>query len=106
MATKTLREVWDEQAARYASEQWKSQYGRFLALYEEGCWYYIEPVLPAVGEGVILEAGCGSGRWVTRLAPMGYRIVLSDLSPEMVHHARVKVDRLGLSDRVLAYHTA
>jgi len=35
---------------------------------------------------------------------MGYRMVLSDLSPEMVRRARDKVERLGLSDRVVAYH--
>jgi len=38
------------------------------------------------------------------LAPMGYHMVLSDLSPEMIEHARDKVERLGLGDRVAGYH--
>jgi ubiquinone/menaquinone biosynthesis C-methylase UbiE len=53
---------------------------------------------------VILEAACGTGRWVNRLAPMGYRMVVCDLSHEMVEHAREKVGRLGLGDRVADYY--
>jgi ubiquinone/menaquinone biosynthesis C-methylase UbiE len=98
------REFWDQEATRYASGVGEARYGRFLALYEESCWPYIKAALPANGEGVILEAGCGTGRWVTRLAPLGYRVVLSDLSPEMIRHAREKCERLGLDDRVIGYH--
>jgi len=104
MATKALREHWDQQAPIYASGEGHRRFGRFLDLYEKSCWRYIETVLPEVEESLILEAGCGAGRWVERLAPMGYRMVLSDLSPEMVRRARDKVERLGLSDRVVAYH--
>jgi SAM-dependent methyltransferase len=35
---------------------------------------------------------------------MGYRMVLVDLSPEMIRHCREQVERRGLSDRVLGYH--
>jgi SAM-dependent methyltransferase len=75
-----------------------------MDLYEESCWRYIEPVLPYVDASMILEAGCGTGRWVVRLAPMGYRMVLTDLSPEMIKHARGRVEQLGLSQHVAAYH--
>lgn len=104
VTAKDQREFWDQQAAVYASAEGERIFGRFIALYEESCWHYIEPVLPDVEEGVILEAGCGTGRWVVRLASMGYRVVLSDLSPEMIRHARAKVDHLRLSDRAVAYH--
>ena len=104
MATKAPREHWDRQAPIYASGEGHRRFGRFLDLYEKSCWRYIETVLPEVEGSLILEAGCGAGRWVERLAPMGYRMVLSDLSPEMVRCARDKVERLGLSDRVVAYH--
>ena len=104
MASRTQRECWDLQASYYASEDWKEKYGRFLALYEESCWRYIQPVLPPVERSFILEVGCGTGRWVMRLAPMGYDVVLSDLSPDMVLRAREKMDRLGLSDQVVGYH--
>lgn len=95
------REHWNQQAAVYASDEGHRRFGRFLDLYEESCWRYIEPVLPRVDTGAVLEAGCGAGRWVMRLAPMGYRVALSDLSPEMVERAREKTVQLGLSDRVI-----
>jgi SAM-dependent methyltransferase len=97
-------EYWNQQAPSYATDEGHRRFGRFLDLYEESCWRYIEPVLPGIDTSVILEAGCGTGRWVMRLAPMGYRVVLSDLSPEMVEHAREKVERLGLSDRIAGYY--
>jgi SAM-dependent methyltransferase len=105
MMTKTQREHWDQQASYYAVEaNQMRRFGRFLTLYEETCWRYIEPVLPEVEDSLILEVGCGAGRWVFRLAPLGYRMVLSDLSPEMIHHARERVENRGLGDRVVAYH--
>jgi len=100
--TNDQREYWDQQALVFESGH--AKFSRFIALYEENCWRYIETVLPEVEEGIILEAGCGTGRWVVRLAPMGYRVVLSDLSPEMIRQACAKVERLGQSERVVAYH--
>ena len=104
MTTRDPRRHWDRQAAIYASNEGQRRFRRFLDLYEESCWRYIDPVLPDVGASVILEAGCGTGRWVLRLAPMGYRMVLTDLSPEMIKHARDKIEQLGLSPQVAAYH--
>ena len=99
-----LRKYWDQQASIYASEEGFRRFGQFLALYEQSCWRYIEPILPETEGSLILEAGCGTGRWVVRLAPMGYRMVLSDLSPEMIRQARDKVKRLELSDHVAGCH--
>jgi SAM-dependent methyltransferase len=104
MNTKDARDYWNQQAPTYASDEGHRRFGRFLDLYEEGCWRYIEPVLPPIDTSTVLEAGCGAGRWVIRLAPMGYRMVLCDLSPEMVDRAREKVEKLGLSDRIVDYH--
>jgi hypothetical protein len=50
------REFWDQEATRYASGVGESRYGRFLALYEESCWPYIEATLPAGRED-------GNQRW-------------------------------------------
>jgi SAM-dependent methyltransferase len=105
MMTKTQREYWDQQASYYAMEaNQMGRFGRFLTLYEETCWRYIESVLPEVEGSLILETGCGAGRWVFRVAPLGYRMVLSDLSPEMIQRARERVEIRGLDDRVAAYH--
>jgi SAM-dependent methyltransferase len=100
ITTQDPREHWDRQAPIYASDEGHRRFDRFLDLYEAGCWRYIEPVLPDIDAGTILEAGCGTARWMMRLAPMGYRMMLSDLSPEMIRRAREKVQRLGLSDHV------
>jgi SAM-dependent methyltransferase len=94
------RAYWNQQASLYASGGGHRRFRRFLALYEKSCWRAIEPLLPGVEGSLILEAACGTGRWVTRLAPLGYHVVLSDLSPEMVARARERVARLGLGDRV------
>ena len=104
MNTKDPREHWDQQAPIYASNEGQRRFGRFLDLYEESCWDYIEPALPRIDASMILEAGCGTGRWVMRLAPMGYRMVLSDLSSEMIEHARDKVVQSGLSGHVVGYY--
>jgi SAM-dependent methyltransferase len=97
-------EHWDRQAPTYADDEGHRGFGRFLDLYEESCWSHVQPLLPPSSTGVVLEAGCGAGRWVFRLAPLGYRLVLSDLSAEMIAHARQKVERRALGDRVLGYH--
>lgn len=104
MNTRDPREHWDQQAPIYASTGGHRQFDRFLALYETDCWRYIEAVLPPAAGSLILEAGCGTGRWVYRLAPMGYHLVLSDLSPEMIGQAQARVQALDLSDFVTAYH--
>jgi SAM-dependent methyltransferase len=104
VSSESAREHWDKQAPVYASDAGQRGYRRFLELYEESCWRYIEPALPQVDGSLVLEAGCGTGRWVYRLAPMGYQTVLSDLSPEMIRGARDRVQQQGLSDRVDSYH--
>lgn len=103
MSVKDPRVYWDEKAADFASGERRRRSGRFRELYEACCWRYIEPLLPSSEGTLILEAGCGTGRWVMRLAPMGYRMVLSDLSPEMIRHARENVMRNGISDYVVDY---
>jgi SAM-dependent methyltransferase len=102
--TRDLRAHWDQQAQVYAADEGLASYAGFLALYEEECWRAIEPVLPPVAGSLILEVGCGTGRWVVHLAPRGYRMVLSDVSPEMVRQAQAKVERLGLRDRLHGFH--
>jgi ubiquinone/menaquinone biosynthesis C-methylase UbiE len=104
MTIENPREYWDKKAATFASGEKRRKSGRFRDLYEEGCWRYIEPVLPPIKGSLILETGCGTGRWVFRLAPIGYHMVLSDLSPEMIRHAAETVKLQGMSDRVAAYH--
>lgn len=46
----------------------------------------------------ILELGCGTGRLLVPLAEAGYRITGVDSSPEMLEHARQRIERAGLDD--------
>ncbi|MCP4119981.1 MAG: class I SAM-dependent methyltransferase [Desulfobacteraceae bacterium] len=95
---------WDSKAQFFASGERRQKTRRMSDLYESGCWRYIEPLLPPMESGTILEAGCGTGRWVYRLAPMGYDLELMDFSGEMIRHAEAQVNQQGLGERVSAYH--
>ncbi len=105
MSREKARAYWNDKAATSMLEERQRKSGRFGELYETCCWHYIEPLLPPRGAGRILEAGCGPGRWVFRLAPMGYRLELLDLAEEMIRHAAERVQQQGLEERVSAYHT-
>lgn len=102
--SKTPREYWDDKADFFASDERRQKNRRMTDLYETSCWRYIEPVLPPKEGSLILEAGCGTGRWVYHLAPMGYRMELLDFSAEMIQHAETHVARQGLGGHVLGYH--
>ncbi|MBI9090571.1 MAG: methyltransferase domain-containing protein [Desulfobacterium sp.] len=95
---------WNDKAQFFASGKRRQKNRRMADLYENGCWRYIEPLLPVKEGGTILEAGCGTGRWVFRLAPMGYTLELADFSDEMIRHAEVLVNQQGLGESVTNYH--
>ena len=95
---------WNEKAAFFASGERKQTNRRMSELYETSCWRYIEPLLPPVKGSTILEAGCGTGRWIYQLAPMGYSLELLDFSEEMIRHAESIVTQLGLDKSVTGFH--
>ncbi len=47
-------------------------------------------------EARVLDIGGGPGRYAIWLAQRGHRVVLADLSPELLSLARAKVDRAGV----------
>jgi len=53
--------------------------------------------LPLVGDEVVLDAGCGSGRVTERLLERlpGGRVIALDASPSMVEAARARLGRFG-----------
>lgn len=97
------REFWDGKAESRAEQTRGGAFSPLNRLYEESCWRVIEPLLPEGGARV-LEAGCGTGRWVFRLAPLGHRVTLTDFSPEMVRVAEREVRDRGMADAVDGYH--
>ena len=60
--------------------------------------YLLDRLSP--GEGPILDAGCGPGRYAIDLARQGYRVMPCDLLCEMLRLGRAKVREAGVGDRV------
>lgn len=70
----------------------------FREFYGKITWRYIEPYLPK--EGTILDAGGGTGKWTIPIAERGLRVVLYDISNQMLDVARKKVKEKGLGHLV------
>lgn len=99
MSDQSQRDFWDGRAESRARQMRSRGFSPLNDLYEEGCWRFIEPLLPEAGARV-LEAGCGTGRWVFRLAALGHQVTLTDFSPEMVRVAREQVRERGVEASV------
>jgi SAM-dependent methyltransferase len=57
--------------------------------YDELAWELVAPLLPPPGE-LIVDAGCGVGRWASRLVALGYEVVGIDHAPAMAAAARAR----------------
>jgi len=79
-----------------SAESYDGEYDNpyFKRLYDKITWRYIEPYLP--DEGVVLDAGGGTGKWTISLAERGLRVTLYDVSNEMLNVARRKIRERGL----------
>jgi 2-polyprenyl-3-methyl-5-hydroxy-6-metoxy-1,4-benzoquinol methylase len=61
----------------------------------------IELVAPYLGADVdVLELGCGGGKFSSRLAPRCRSLVCSDISTQMIEHARTTLRQQGLEANV------
>jgi len=58
--------------------------------YDALAWDRISNLLPA-RPGVVVDAGCGVGRWATRFAELGHQVVAIDHSPRMLARARERL---------------
>lgn len=77
----------------YLSPYWK--------IYQEITWNYIQPLLPAnKSNSLILDAGGGTGFWSIRLAKLGYRVILSDISTGMLEVAKEKIIKEKLQKKI------
>lgn len=57
--------------------------------YDELAWEYIQPLLPRHG-GLIIDAGCGTGRWASRLLDRGCKVIGIEQAPAMAAAARAR----------------
>ncbi|MEK5148371.1 class I SAM-dependent methyltransferase [Psychrobacillus sp. FSL K6-4615] len=67
-------------------------------------WHYIKKYLPLNGE--ILDNGAGPGKYSMRLANEGYRVTLTDLTPQLVEMAKDKANELKLEQNFNGFHVA
>jgi SAM-dependent methyltransferase len=51
--------------------------------YDTLAWEHVSRFLPA-HPGLIVDAGCGAGRWVDRLLPLGHQVIGIEPAPEMI----------------------
>lgn len=58
--------------------------------YDQLAWELVQPLLPPPGD-LIVDAGCGVGRWASRLVKLGYEVVGIDHAPTMAASARVRM---------------
>lgn len=81
---------------RRAAEEYDKEYDvpYFKKLYDMVTWRYVKPYLPR--EGVVLDAGGGTGKWAIPMAERGLKVVIYDLSHDMLRVAGRKIEEMGL----------
>lgn len=90
-----------EYYARFAEREWQR-----LSNPDDGAIEFaltcraLERHLPA--SGVVLDIGGGPGRYAIWLAEHGYRVVLADLSPELLAIAQARIDQAGVGSSIKA----
>lgn len=91
------RRFHDRVAARYDAIYDNDAYWSF---YREVTWRHLKRFLPTDLSARVLDVGTGTGLWGLRLAKSGFRVTLSDVSPNMLDQARRKAEAQGLVSRV------
>jgi ubiquinone/menaquinone biosynthesis C-methylase UbiE len=71
-----------------------------VAVKSEMIWRMIEPHLPRDKNRIVLDLGGGTGVWGLRIAELGYRVVIVDVSAGFLARAREKAIAAGVASRV------
>jgi len=82
------------------SRTYDSDYFEHFGLYHRITMDNIKHFLPKGKSMTILDAGGGTGIWSIELARMGYHVVLTDISQEMLEKAKKKISALKIADKV------
>lgn len=83
-----VRKYHDRVASRY-----DHMYGDvFWQWHDALTWDYLKPFLPKDLRAPIVDLGCGTGKWATKLRKSGYAVTCVDVSPNMLDQARAKME--------------
>ena len=96
LPTNAVKEFYDKEAPKY-DQEYDEPYWK---LYNDITWCNVERFLPRRKDAVILDAGGGTGYWSIRLAKLGYKVVLADISENMLKVAEDKIKTAKLEDRI------
>ncbi len=91
-----VEEFYDKIAKEY-DKQYQTPYWK---LYHEITWRNIKRFLPKRKNTIILDAGGGTGYWAIKLAKLGYKVILTDISENMLKVAERKIKKLNLQNRI------
>lgn len=69
-------------------------------------WDYLKPFLPENLSAEVVDLGCGTGKWATRIAQSGYRVTGVDISGKMIDQARRKAGQSASTARRLEFAQA
>jgi len=94
--TNAVKEFYEKTAKDYDKE-YEEPYWK---LYQEITWRNIRLFLPKGKGAVILDAGGGTGCWTIKLAKLGYRVVLTDISENMLKVAEEKIGKKKLQGKI------
>lgn len=70
----------------------------FKELYDKITWRDIEPYLPK--EGLVLDAGGGTGKWAIPIAERGLKVMIFDISQEMLNVALGRAEERELESHI------
>jgi len=93
---KEVKAYYDERAESY-DNVFDTLYFR---VFDAVTWKFLEPYVPTNPKALVLDAAGGTGRWATRMAGKGCRVILMDSSEGMLKAAAEKVKKAKLSRKI------
>ena len=72
----------------------------YFKIFDAITWKYLAPYIPTNPNALVLDAGGGTGRWTIQIAKKGCKVILMDISGEMLQIATKKVKEENLQQKI------